>query len=70
MPVTGSFCRSAGGITFDDENFADGRVTAFTVGQFSVGVKGEFRLCEKISLGPFFGFSDFCCFLRTGEDIF
>ena len=70
MTVSGGFCRTSGGISFDNENFTDGSVPAFTVGKFSVGIKGKFWLGQEIGLCLFFALTDFCRFFRTGEDIF
>ena len=57
-----SFGRTAGGISLDDEDLAFLRVTALTVGQLSIAVKGEFRLGQHVRLGlssAFLIFADF-----------
>ena len=48
MAVSGGFGRAAGRISFDNKDLADIGIAAFTVGQFAVGVKGEFLLGQQV----------------------
>ena len=51
MAVSGGFGRAAGRISFDNKDLADIGIAAFTVGQFAVGVKGEFLLGQQVGTG-------------------
>ena len=67
MAVSGGFGRAAGRISFDNKDLADIGIAAFTVGQFAVGVKGEFLLGQQVGTGLFLGLTDLGCFLCTGK---
>ncbi len=51
MAVSGGFGGAAGRISFDNKDLADIGITAFAVGQFAVGVKGEFLLGQQVGTG-------------------
>ena len=53
MAVSGGFGRTAGRISFDNKDLADIGIAAFAVGQFAVGVKGEFLLGQQVGTWPF-----------------
>ena len=61
---------ASGGISLHNKDLALGRVPGFAVGQFSVGIKGEFLLGQHIGPGPFLGLADFSRLLRAAYDIF
>ena len=67
MAVSGGFGGAAGRISFDNKDLADIGITAFAVGQFAVGVKGEFLLGQQVGTGFFLGLTDLGCFRCTGK---
>ena len=66
MPVASFFSGPSGRIPLHDKNFTDFWISAFTVGKFSVGIKGKLLFGEKICLCLFFCFSDFGGFFSAG----
>ena len=70
IPVSGSLCGTACGISLYNEDLALGRIFFLAVGQLTVGIKGIFLFCEKIGLRPLFCLTDLRSLFRTGKNRF
>ena len=70
VPVSCGLGRTAGRVSLNDKNLALFGVSAFTVGEFSVAVKGKLLFYQQVCPGLLLGLPDFCGSFRAAEDGF
>ena len=66
ITVAGCLCRTTGRISLNNENLTFGSISALTICQLSVGIKGKFLLGQQVRLCFLLCLTDFCRFFRTG----